>query len=196
MVLLRGPAVLLLLIAPLPARAADILPIVELGPKFHTGASGQSLTGNTGYFIGCTAETRGGFVRPNATAEIDYSSGNIPLSGAATPYSLAGISFQAGLRFFLFPAGTLQPFLGGGGILGGQFMKIPAPPAGTQDTTQGVSVGYELDAGVDLRRDGGSGSSGAFGMRLKGSYFAASSKLAGISGFELNGYRFTLGFMF
>jgi hypothetical protein len=195
MALLRSFPMLLLVLAASPARAVEILPIVELGPKFHTGTTGQSLTGNTGYFVGCTAETRGGFVRPNATAEMDYSAGNIPLAGASTPYSLVGISFQAGLRFFLFPAGTLQPFLGGGGILGGQFMKVPAPPAGVQDTTQGVSVGYELDAGVDLRKGGGS-SSGGWGMRLKGSYFAASSKLAGISGFELNGYRLTLGIMF
>ncbi|KKW26538.1 MAG: Thermophilic metalloprotease (M29) superfamily, partial [Candidatus Kaiserbacteria bacterium GW2011_GWB1_52_6] len=63
------------------------------------------------------------------------------------------------------------------------------PPTGVEPNTQGLSLGYQVSAGVDLRF----GSVEGTALRIHGSLWSVTSTLAGVSSFQLAGFRLALG---
>ena len=170
----------------------DYAPVLDLGINFYTGTTGKSLTGSTGYFFNFRAEDSKGFFRPHAAMELSYSGGQASI-GSDTPSStMFGAGFLAGVHLFAFSTGRFQPFVGGNGVFAWNYLKMTSPPSGIEPNTEGLSFGYEASAGVDMRF----GSSEGNALRIKSGYWAVTSKLAGMSGFQLSGFRITIGIVY
>ncbi len=170
----------------------DYAPILELGMDFHTGTtSGSSLTGANGYDLTFRSEKRSGFFRPSIAADIEFSSGNATITGTPAAYTLYGASFDGGVFIFPFQTGRFQPYFGGSGVLGWDILKMASPPSGVDANSMGLSFGYLISAGVDIRL----GSVDGNALRIDTGYWAVSGSLAG-GGFVLNGWRFSLGLVY
>lgn len=179
-------------VAPFCAQAAGggvYAPILELGANFHTGDSGKSITGANTYQVTFRAEQRKGMLRPSVAADLGYTSGTASIGADLPAFTMMGAGFLGGVHLFPFTSGRFQPFFGGSGVLAWNFLKLPAPPAGIEPNTQGMSLGYQISAGVDLRFGNIEGRA----VRVHGSLWSVNSKLAGISGFQLAGFRLSLG---
>lgn len=176
------------------ARAASAYaPIAELGVKFYSATATPSITGSMGYFLNLRAEKRKGFFRPQVAAEIEFSSGLTRLAEDDTPaYSMYGGGFLAGANFFLFQDSQLLPFVGANGILGWNLIKLTGQQESVEANTQGLSFGYEVNAGCDIRTKAGADRA----VRLRTSYWQTTSSLAGQTGFILSGWRISLGLVF
>ncbi|OFZ22230.1 MAG: hypothetical protein A2X94_01875 [Bdellovibrionales bacterium GWB1_55_8] len=164
-------------------------PIVELGANMHTGDSGKSISGAMTYVVTFRAEKRKGMFRPSIAADLGYTSGTASIGAELPGFTMMGAGFLGGIHVFPFTTGRFQPFFGGSGVLAWNFLKLPTPPAGTEPNTQGLSLGYQASAGVDLRFGNLEGQA----IRIHGSLWSVSSSLAGVSGFQLAGFRLTLG---
>jgi len=172
--------------------AGEYVPILEVGANWHTGAAGKNIAGTTEYAATFRAEKRGGMFRSSFALDLGYAKGTASV-GTDTPSAMViGVGFLPGFFLFPFPNGNIQPFLGGSGVLGWHFFKMDTPPAGVEANTQGLSLGYEISAGVDLRFGGDNG----WGLRLHSGLWSVTSTLAGQSGFQLNGFRLSLGFAY
>ena len=179
------------ILAPLRALGDDTAPIIELGALFHAGTTGKSITGANGYFVSFRSERERTFFRPSVAFKIDYSSGTASVGSASPNFTLFGASFTLGANFFIFGQGKFQPFVGGSGVIGWDLLKLPSPPTGVENNTRNLSFGYEVNAGVDIRT-----SSKGNALRVRGAYWAVTSGLAGISGFELNAFQLSLGIVY
>jgi hypothetical protein len=162
--------------------------IGELGVNFQTGKTGKSLTGSLGYYGSLQAEKKKGILRPNVALELQGASGKLDLDTGSTPYTMYGAAFVGGFHLFFFPVGRVTPFVGGGGVLAWELLKLASPPSGVESNTQSLTYGYEADVGVDIRRrnDGRS-------FRIRSGLWSTSASLAGVSGFQLHGIRFSFG---
>jgi hypothetical protein len=184
-------ALLALALLPDPARAAggEFAPSFDLGVVLHSGTSGKSLTGVLGYVGSFRAESRKGFFRPYCAFELGSDVGKASVGENEPQATAFHGGFVGGVQLFPFSASKLTPFLGGGGILAWSMMKMGSPPEGVEPNTQSVTFGFEMAAGVDIRGSAGGGNA----LRLRSSYYFASGSLAGVSGFQLSGFRFTIG---
>lgn len=172
------------------ARAGgEYAPILQTGINFHTGDTGKSLTGATGYVVTFRAEKRKGIFRPSMAADLNYASGNASIGSDTPTCTLMGLGFLGGVHIFPFTTGRFQPFFGGSGVFSWAFMKLPSPPTGVEPNTQGLAFGYEISAGVDLRLGNVEGNA----VRIHGGLWNVTSSLGGVSGFQLTGFRFLLG---
>lgn len=171
-----------------PAIASgDYSPILELGTNFHSGATGKSLKGGLGYLFAFRSERKKTLLRPTVALEIASDIGKASIGAAEPTATVFTGDFAAGCNFFAFGDTRFAPFFGVHGHIGWALMKMTSPPAGVEPHTQGLAFGYELTAGVDLR-----GNEGAF--RIRTGMYNVNSTLAGVSGFALSGWRFTLGY--
>jgi hypothetical protein len=178
------------LFAPLAfAGSGEVNPVVLPGVNFHSGTTGQSMTGAMGYMVTFMAEARRNHLRPDAGLELEYISGKTDLgTNADVPVTINHAAFLAGAKLFIFKNGTFQPYLGANGLVAYDLMKIQAPPTGVEGNTTSLGYGYELAAGVDFRRrDDGQA------LRLQAGVVSLSTTLAGVSGFQLSGFRIALG---
>jgi len=164
-------------------------PIMEAGINFHSGETGKSITGSYEYFMTFRAESRKGIWRPTVAADLVYSRGNASIGAELPSFTMMGAGFLGGVHLFPFPTGQLQPFFGGSGVLAWNFLKLATPPTGIEPQTQGLSLGYEISAGVDLRFGRAEGRA----LRIHGGLWNVSSSVAGVSGFQLTGFRISLG---
>ncbi len=169
--------------------AGEVAPVAAIGVNFHTGVTGKSLTGALGQYVAFRAEARKGYFRPNAACEVQSSVGKASIGSDTPAATIYGSGFLAGFHVFLFPTGRFQPFFGGNGVFSWHFMKLASPPTGVEPYTQGLSYGYEASAGVDIRM----GSQDGTALRIRSGFWSVGSQLAGVSGFQLNGFRFELG---
>ncbi|MEK6579936.1 MAG: hypothetical protein AABZ55_11970 [Bdellovibrionota bacterium] len=174
------------------ASAGDYSPILEGGLEFYTGDPAKSNSGAQGYVVSLSAEKKREFIRYNVAAEFQYSSGTAMLAGATPSYTLYGTAFALGAHFVFMSDNKFQPFVGGEGVFGWHFLKMPAPPSGIDINTSGLSYGYEVTAGCDLRLWSTDGRA----LRLRGGYWAVKSQIANQSGFDLTGFRFTIGVVY
>lgn len=165
---------------------------VETGATFHSGEENRSLTGATSFHLGFGAEKRKGLIRPTGSVQFEYGSGLAAVGSDQPSFTLFGTAFAGGLHIFPFKEGRFLPFFGALGVLSWQYLKLPAPPTGVESNTDNLSLGYEFSAGVDLRF----GSEDGTAIRLRGGLWNVGSTLAGQSGFQLNGWRMSLGFIF
>lgn len=172
--------------------SGEYAPIIEVGTNFYTGNTGTSITGALGYQATFRAERRKGNFRTTMAADFSYAMGSTTVSESTSDFSLMGVGFLGGIHFFPFLTGRFQPFLGGSGVCSWNFLKLAAPPTNIEPNTQGMAYGYELAAGVDLRF----GSSEGNAIRLKGTIWNISSTLAGVSGFQLTGFRLMIGIVY
>jgi hypothetical protein len=168
------------------------LPIAETGMTFHTGTAVKSLGGSTGYFLAFRSEKKKGWFRPAVATQFDYGGGTAKINDEEPPYKLYGANFMLGGNLFIFGSSRFQPFIGLNGILAWQYLKLTTPPEDIEANTQGYGYGYELSAGVDIRF----GSKDGKALRLRGGYWYLSSRIAGQTGFILNGFRLGLGMSF
>ncbi len=171
------------------ASGGEYAPIIEVGANFHTGDTGKSITGASEYVVSFRAEKRKGRFRPTVAADLGYARGNASIGTHSPAFTMLGAGFLGGVHVFPFTSGRFQPFFGGSGILGWNFLKLPAPPTGVEPNTQAISLGYEISAGVDLRFGNIEGNA----IRIHGGMWSASSSLAAVSGFQLTGFRLTFG---
>lgn len=173
-------------------RAGEYSPVLEGGLEFYTGDPNKSNSGALGYLVSLSAEKRRGFIRYNAIAEFQYSKGTAMLGGATPDYTLYGTSFGLGAHLVFMSESKFQPFVGGEGIFAWHFLKMPSPPAGIDINTAGMSYGYELTAGCDLRLWSTDGRA----LRIRGGYWAVKGNIANQTGFDLTGFRFTIGVVY
>lgn len=169
--------------------ANDLVPIVELGTKFHTGPSGTSLTGSRGYSLNLRAEQGSGIFRAQAAASIEYSGGNATIGSDSTNYHLGGMGFHLGGSVFPFPSGGMQPFLIASGIVSAQMLKLVGSSETARALSQSLAFGFEAGAGVDIHF----GSDHGTAVRVRACYRSQSATLAGMSGFDLSGFSLVLG---
>ncbi len=173
---------------------ADIrpVPVMELGYHFHTGKeAGPSLTGAKGYSLVFISEDTKDNFRPHAGAEFDFSSGNMFINSEEYTYSLYGANFVPGVSFYIFSEGYFQPFISGSGIIGWHYASLSDPPGDVEKQTQGLSFGYELSAGIDIRGK----QSDATAFRLKGSVVTLSSTITGKTT-DMGAFKFSVGIVF
>ncbi len=175
---------------PLSARAADVLAVLEGGVMFHSGEQEKSLAGSFGQFLSLRAEKKKGFLRPQAALEIQKSGGKASILSAEPSYSLWGTAFMAGVHLFPFQEGKFRPFVGGSGVFSWHYMKLTEGPEGSKPQTQSFSFGYEAIAGVDI------GKSTEQAYRIRGALWSVTSALGGVSGIQLNGFKFSIGYVF
>ncbi|HAR41454.1 MAG TPA: hypothetical protein DCS07_02290 [Bdellovibrionales bacterium] len=162
---------------------------MEAGVNFHAGNTGKSITGSNEYFMTFRAESRKGIWRPSIAADLGYAMGQASIGTETPTFTMMGAGFLGGVHLFPFSTGQFQPFFGGSGVLAWNFLKLTAPPTGVEPQTQGLSLGYEISAGVDLRFGRAEGSA----LRIHGGLWNVSSSVAGVSGFLLTGFRLSLG---
>ena len=174
------------------ARAAETSPVIEIGATLYAGDTGKSITGATGFFVGFRAEKNRGFFRPTIALKIDYATGEASIGADAPRFSLFGADFPVGFNLFFFDDGKFLPFVGASGVIGWNLLRLASPPAGVEPYTKSLAFGYEVNAGGDLRL--GSLKGNAF--RIRGSYWAVTSTLAGISGFQMNAFQISLGIVY
>ena len=167
----------------------EYAPILETGVNFHSGDTGKSISGSNEYVVTFRAEKRKGMWRPTIAADLGYASGTASVGAESPSFTMMGAGFLGGVHLFPFTTGRFQPFVGGSGILAWNFMKLATPPTGVEPNTQGLSLGYEISAGVDLRLGNVEGNA----LRIHGGLWSATSSLAGVSGFQLTGFRLSLG---
>jgi hypothetical protein len=172
--------------------AGEFSPIVEGGVNFHTGELTKSLNGATSYFVSLRAEKNKGFLHLQEAAEVEFGSGTAYVGSAQPSFTLLSGSYVLGAYIFPFGEGRIRPFLGGNGVMGWSQLKLSNSPAGVDPNTQGIVFGYELSAGVDIR----TGSSEGTAIRVRTGYWSTSGTLAGQTGFQLPGFRFSLGLVF
>jgi hypothetical protein len=183
----------LFVLAPLSAQAGEYASLVELGTKFYSGTTTPSATGAYGFFLDLRAEKKKGFFRPTAAAEIEYAMGTARFSDDDLPtFTMMSGSFVGGINLFLFSESQILPFLGASGVLGWNVLKLTGQQAGVEANTQGLAYGYEISAGCDLRKSAGADD----GIRVRTSFWQTSSTLAGAAGFQLSGWRISIGLMF
>jgi len=168
------------------------VPSVELGWQFFSGEEGKSLRGASSYSAYFRSEEDRGRLRGNVAAQFDYSTGTASVSDSELAYTMYGGSFVPGYSLYFFKDGYFQPFMSAGGVLGWNFLNLTTPPTGTEPYTQGFSYGYELASGVDIRfrRSGGRA------LRLKAAYNTVYGQIAGLTGFQLSGFKFIVGLVF
>jgi hypothetical protein len=195
---MRGSALCLalLLSVALPGKvwaargAGGYSPILELGVNFHVGDTGKSLTGAQGYFMTIRAEKSRSVFRMHGAMDIQYAGGTASVGTDSPSFTLYGAAFLGGVHIAPFQESKFSPFFGGSGVFAWEFLKMPTPPTGVEPQTQSLSFGYETSVGVDIRtRNDGTA------LRLRSGYYAVTGSLAGVSGFQLSGFRFTLGFV-
>jgi hypothetical protein len=179
--------------AALASGGGPYAPVLEAGVNLHSGDTEKSITGTMGYFLGFKAEERKGFFRPLVGFQLESASGTAHLGTDEPDFSLLGASFLAGAHLFPFREGRFQPFVGGAGVLGWHYLKMESPPTDVDPQTDSLSFGWEASAGVDLRL--GQSREGT-GIRLRGSLWNVTSTLGGQSGFELSGWRISLGLVY
>ncbi len=172
--------------------ANEYSPIIEMGTILHSGTTGKSLTGTTGYYMAFRSEQRKGHFRPEMAAELQMTSGTITLDDIKVSTSVFGAAFLGGFHFFFFKEGSFQPFVGVNGVLGWHSLRMTSPPAGVEPYTQGLSYGYEATAGVDMRF----GSAEGTAFRVHSGLWSVASSLAGVSGFQLGGIRISIGLVY
>lgn len=188
-------ALLALIVSLLASQAAhargggQYAPVAEMGVNFHAGETGKSLTGAFGYFLTFRAEDRKGFFRPTIAAELQSAVGKASVGTSKPNFTMYGFSFMPGCHLFGFPVARFLPFVGANAILGWNFLSLKGQPASVEPYTQGISYGYEVSAGVDIRP----GSSEGYALRIRSGYWWAQAGLAEISGFQLHGFRITMG---
>lgn len=180
------------LIAPTRAHAGDQTSIFSLGIHMYSGEAKKSATGSSGYLMQFQNERKKGFFRPTFSAELQMATGTASLASATSSFTLYGAGFLGGFNLFFIQEGGFQPFFGACPVLAWNLMKLGSPPTGVDENTQGLAFGYELHAGLDWRP----GSADGRAMRIQSTYYQASSTLAKVSGFQLGGFRFSLGFTF
>lgn len=167
-------------------------PVVEGGYAKHTGTTGSSITGMPGYVLILGSEGRKGFFRPRLGFDLEMSSGTTTIGSSTVDYSMWGANFILGSHFFVFQTGRFLPFIGGGGLIGWNYLSLTAPPTGTEPYTHGLAFGYEISGGIDMRF----GSAAGNAVRLRGSYSKPAGSLGGISGFSTEAWRILLGVVF
>ncbi|MCM2322869.1 MAG: hypothetical protein NDJ90_06370 [Oligoflexia bacterium] len=176
----------------LAAGGGEYAPVMGLGFKFFNGDTGKSLTGAQAYGLHFRAEKRRGWLRTFADAEFEYSGGTASVGTESPTFSLYGGGFLGGANIFVFTTGRFQAFFGGAGVLAWHMLKLTPAPSGVEPNTQGLSFGYEVRAGVDMRL----GSADGNAIRLESGYSAVTSRIGGQSGFQLAGFKFVLGLVY
>lgn len=166
-----------------------VVSVVEVGANLHTGEKGKSLASTTGYVLCFAAEKKQGMFRPAVTTELVSASGTTTVGSTSSSYNLFGAGFLLGEHIFFFQDGRVLPFFGFNGILMWHQIKLGSPPSGVEPSTQGFSYGYEALAGIDFRSR-----MGDTALRVETALSTVLSKLAGISNFQLNAFRVSLGF--
>lgn len=179
-------------LSPAIAQAGDYVAIPILGAHKYAGADGKSPAGSLGYFFDFQTQKKKELIRPTYLASLTYTNGNVTIDETKYAFSLFGAAFQAGFNIFLFKEGIFQPYIGGGGMIAWHQMAMPSPPDGTDTNTQSLSFGYAVNAGVDMRF----GSADGNALRIQSSHWILNSKLGGISGFQLSGWRIGIGIVF
>ncbi len=169
--------------------AGDFAPTMDIGVMFYTGTTGKSMTGALGQIFTFRAESRKGFFRPQAALEVTTTVGKASIGSDTPSASLYGSAFLLGTHFFVFSNAKFTPFVGGSGIAAWNYLKMSSPPTGVEPQTQSLTFGYEVTSGVDIRM----GSLDGTALRIKSGFYTTSGKLAGVSGFMLYGFRFSLG---
>lgn len=169
--------------------SASFAPIVLAGVKFYSGDSGKSLSGAMEYIVSFRAEKRKGIIRPTMAVDLGYSLGSASINADTPSFQMMSAGFLGGIHIFPSATGRLQPYLGGSGVLAWNYLRLPSPPSGIEPNTQGLALGYELCAGVDLRFGRIEGSA----LRIHGSLLTVTANLAGITNFQLTGFRLAVG---
>lgn len=168
-------------------------PVLEIGTVKFSGTEGKSLRGATGYSVAFRSEADRGRFRSQVAAQFDYSTGQASVSTSDLAYTLYGGNFVPAYSFYFFREGFFQPFFTAGGIVGWDFIQLTDPPTGTEPYTQGFSYGYELSTGVDIRLRRNNDSKA---LRLKTSFWFVQGQVAGLTGFQLSGFKFAVGLVF
>jgi hypothetical protein len=184
---------MLLLAAPKTASAGEYASVLEVGTKFYSGTATPSATGAYGFFLDLRAEKKKGIFRPSAAAEIEYAMGTARFGEDDTPtFTMMTGSFVGGVNLFLFSESQLLPFIGGAGVLGWNVLKLTGQQAGVEANTQGLSYGYEISAGCEIRKSAGADDA----VRVRTSFWQTTSTLGGAAGFQLSGWRVSIGLVF
>jgi hypothetical protein len=181
--------------APAYARGGggDYAPIFQLGTNFHSGKTGQSLTGLIGYDLDLRSEKRMGFFRTSFAMNLEFASGAASIGTATPSGTMFGGAFLGGFNLFPFNNGRFQPYLGASPVLSWNILKLTGPPTGVEPNTQSLGYGYQLNVGVDFRFGNVDGNA----MRLESSFWSVSAmNLGGQAGFELTGWRFGVGLVY
>jgi hypothetical protein len=184
---------LLLILVSLPsawaAPASEYLSLFGAGGHFYTGDPDKSFTGASGYFLTFQAEKRKGVIRPTFLADFHTAGGTAYVGADRPEFRLWGAGFQAGVNLFFPIESHVQPFVGAQGVVLWDILKLLPAPAGVLENTDSICYGYAVSAGTDLWVGRGEG----FSIRVQGSLWTVTGKLAGITGFQMNGFRITLG---
>jgi hypothetical protein len=131
------------------------------------------------------AEKNKGFMRPSLLAAIQYSAGSGSVASTSTTFTLYEADFLAGFKFFMFPTGSIQPFVGADAVIGTGILKLPAIVETTDANTLGFSYGFVLSTGVNISK-----------TRIQGQYWYLSSTMGGSTSFNLGGFRFAVSLVF
>jgi hypothetical protein len=175
------------------AHAGEYASIGELGVKFYSGNVTPNLTGSYGFFLDLRAERKKGIFRPDMAAELEYATGTARFDDSDKPtFSMMGGSFLGGLNIFMFSESQLLPFFGANALLGWNVLKLTGQKAGVEANTEGLAYGYELNAGCDIRKSAGADEA----FRVRTGYWWSTSTLGGASGFQLSGWRISVGYVF
>ncbi len=174
------------------AQGGPYAPYALLTPHFFTGLDTGSLAGSLGYSLTIGVQARRGMLRPDFAADFQYSTGTAKLGADQPGYTLYGAAFLGGLKVVPINEGRVQPYLGAAGIVSWHLLKLSPPPTTEVENTDGLAFGYEISAGVDLRlwsRDGKA-------LRIQSAIWSLSGELGGVSGFDMNGFRFSIGVVY
>ncbi len=125
-------------------------------------------------------------------ADILYSTGKASIPSSTSSFTLYGAGFLPGFNIFPTKSGVFQPYFGASAIVAWNLIKLASPPADVDANTQGLTLGYEIRAGIDWRPGRADGQA----IRIQSSLYTASGSLAGVSGLQVNGFRLGLGLNF
>lgn len=168
------------------------VPIVDLGGTLHTGNETSSMAGGLGGFLSFRTQPKKGILRFSFGGEVAFSSGSAYLGSSRPGAVLLGGGVLTGIHFYPFVASAISPFLGIDGFGGWYLLRLSSSSASLRENTSSIAYGYELSAGFDLRP----GSLSRNGLRLRTSYFFGRSTLGEINGFQLDGFRISIGIHF
>lgn len=175
------------------AHAGEYQSVLELGTTLYSTTDAPSITGSTGYTLGMRAERKKDILRTTLSAELEYASGNASLASGEEPgFTLFASRFSGGYNLFFFKEGAFKPFISANILLGWNLLRLTGQPEGMEPNTLGISYGFEVSAGTDIRFAGGAERA----IRVRTIYSQNFSNLAGLSGFNLSGLRIMLGYQF
>lgn len=190
--LMRGLLVLLFFVSTVSYGASGrAVPSFELGMIFHSGADNQSLGRGIGFFTVFRAEPKRGFFRPHIGVELDYNTGQASFAGTTSNFTTLGGGFLAGFNLHPFKEGRFLPFIGAEGVASWQYLVL-SNPGSLLSRSSSLFFGFEAVAGADLRFWSIDGRA----IRVKTGFLWTIGDINGMSGFQIQGVRFSLGILF